>query len=155
MRPYSLDLRERVARACDAGHLTRTEVAEVFDVSTAWVRRLLQRRRGTGSLAAKPQGGGRPPKLDERRRQQLARLVADDADATLAQLRQRLGAAVSLSTVQRALSRLGLAVKKKSCTPPSATAPTSAGSARRGGGGPPASTRPVSCSSTRSGPTSA
>jgi transposase len=149
MKAYSYDLRERVVRACDEGRGTRPRIADLFGVSTAWIRRLLQRRRQTGSFAAKPHAGGPPPKLDPDRCGRLAVLVTEQPDATLAELRDRLGAAVHLSTVARALARLGLTVKKKSCRPPSGTAPTSARSGRPTAAGRPASTRAASCSWTR------
>src|SRR5688572_2343719 len=117
MQAYSQDLRERVARACDERRGTRGEIAELFGVSTAWIRRLLQRRRETGSLAARPHGGGRPRKLDAGLRDRLVVLVVERPDATLAELRDRLGAAVHPSTVHRALARQDLTVKKKSSRP--------------------------------------
>jgi hypothetical protein len=45
-----IDLRERVARAWDVG-LNTGRIAAKYEVSRAWVYRLLQRRRDTGSLA--------------------------------------------------------------------------------------------------------
>jgi transposase len=113
MKAYSQDLRERVVRACDEGRLSHQQIAQLFHVSTAWIRRLLQRRRQTGSFAAKPPAGGPRPKLGPPQRRQLVALVAERPDATLAELRQRLGAFVHLSTIHRALQRCGLTVKKK------------------------------------------
>lgn len=113
MKTSSQDLRERVVRACDENRGTRQQLADLFSVSTAWIRRLLQRRRETGSFAAKPHAGGPPPKLDPNRCDHLAVLVTEQPDATLAELRDRLGVAVHLSTLARALGRLGLTVKKK------------------------------------------
>ena len=49
-KPYSLDLRERVVNACDAG-LSSKEVAKKYSVSVSWVKGLLKRRRETGSIA--------------------------------------------------------------------------------------------------------
>jgi transposase len=112
MKAYSQDLRERVVRACDEGRGTRPYLAKLFGVSTAWIRRLLQRRRETGSIAALPPAGGSPPKMDADRCGRLLLLVAEQPDATLAELRDRLGAPVHLSTVARTLARLGLTVKK-------------------------------------------
>jgi putative transposase len=43
--PYSRDLRERVAAACDEVAETREEVAERFGVSVRFVYGLLRRRR--------------------------------------------------------------------------------------------------------------
>ena len=153
MQAYSQDLRERVVRACDDGRLSRQQVADLFGVSVSWVRRLLQRRRQTGSFAAKPRGGGPPFKMTDERQGRLLVLVAQQPDATLAELHERLGAPVHVSTVGRALTRLGWTVKKKSCGPPSRTAPSLSTSAPAGAAGPGASTRIASCSSTRSGRT--
>src|SRR5262249_19144689 len=150
MKAYSQDLRERVVRACDEGRGTRPQLAALFGVSTAWIRRLLQRRRETGSFAALPHAGGSAPKMDSNRCGRLLVLVPGRPDATLAELGDRLQAPVHLSTVGRALARLGLSVKKKSCGPPSRTGPTCGGSGRPGGRAPPASTRSGSSSSMRS-----
>ena len=151
MRTYSYDLRERVVRACDEGRGTRRQVADLFGVSTAWIRRLLQRRREAGSFAARPHAGGPPPKMTPDRCDRLVVLVSDQPDATLAELRDRLGAAVHLSTIGRALARLGLPVKKKSGRRPSRTARTSGTSGRPSAAGRPASTRGGSSSWTRRG----
>ncbi len=113
MKTYSADLRERVVRACDDGQLRHEQIARLFDVSTAWIRRLLQRRRETGSFAAKPHAGGPRPKLTAWQRGQLVEQVAAQPDATLAELRERVGAFVHLSTIHRALDRFGLTLKKK------------------------------------------
>ena len=48
MRPYSKDLRMRVLAAVDRG-MPRREVAEVFGVSLASIKRWLKRRRETGA----------------------------------------------------------------------------------------------------------
>ncbi|OQY99916.1 MAG: hypothetical protein B6D36_15765 [Planctomycetes bacterium UTPLA1] len=40
MEACSMDLRKRVLAACDAGHGT-TQAAKSFEVSPAWVRRLM------------------------------------------------------------------------------------------------------------------
>src|SRR5258708_8540171 len=50
MAAYSLDLRKRVLRAWDAG-MDAESVAAKYEVSRAWVHRLVQRRRETGSIA--------------------------------------------------------------------------------------------------------
>ncbi len=49
--PYSMDLRERVAKAWDESG-DADEIAATFQVSRAWVHRLIQRRRETGRGAA-------------------------------------------------------------------------------------------------------
>lgn len=153
MKTYSEDLRERVVRACDARAGTRQQLAALFGVSTAWIRRLLQRRRETGSFAALPRGGARRVKLTPQDRGRLVVLVREQPDATLAELQGRLGAPVPPCTIGRALARLQLTVKKKSSGPPSTTGPMSAASGRRSAPAPAAPTAAASSSSTRSGRT--
>ena len=112
MQRYSMDLRERVVAACDRREETREQVAKRFCVSTAWVYRLLARRRDTGSIAPKPHGGGQPPAFQGESAQRLAKAVADCPDATLEELRQATGVVCGASAVFRALKRLGLSRKK-------------------------------------------
>ena len=120
MEALSLDLRERVAAACDEGSDTQPEVAERFGVSVSFITKLLRRRRATGSLAAKPPGGGRKPALGARDLGRVRRLVAEQADATLAELCGRLaargGPPVGAWTMCRALKALGLVRKKSPST---------------------------------------
>lgn len=123
MKTYSQDLRERVVRACDERRGTRAQIAAWFGVSTSWIRRLLQRRRTTGSFAAKPHAGG-AVKMTPERCDRLLVLIREQPDATLAELRERLAAPVHGTTIARALWRLHWTVKKKSATRPSKSAPT-------------------------------
>ena len=117
MEAYSLDLRERIVRACDEGSLTRQEIADEFAVSRSFVQKLLRRRKKEGTIAAKPQGGGPDPLLDEADRKRLGKLVKERNDATLrelaASLKEQGGPQVSLTTVWRALQPMDLPVKKK------------------------------------------
>ena len=130
MQPYSMDLRERVIAASDQGEPTKV-VAQRFEVSPAWVRRLKQHRRERGDIAPRNGGGsrGRPPKVD---RDRLAELVKQQPDATLAELRERLGVAVTLWAICKALRGLKLSYKKSRPAPPSRTAPTSRSGGRPG-----------------------
>ena len=112
MRPYSMDLRRRVVAACDLGDETREEIAERFQVSTAWIRRLLQRRRETGSFAALPQNSGPKPILDEAGLEALDQLVKQKPDATLKELKEGLGLKVSDGVILRGLAKLKLSLKK-------------------------------------------
>jgi transposase len=114
MGPYSKDLRERVAAAVDHGEGSQREIARTFRVSLTFVFRLLRRRRDAGTLDPKPHGGCPPPTLGPDELQRLAGLIRECPDATLEQLRQRGDFRCSLTTVWRALRRLGLTRKKKS-----------------------------------------
>jgi transposase len=98
-------------------------VAQKYTVSPSWVRRLLQRRRQTGETAPRPQRHGKVP-LSVTHGEPIRQAVKDQPDATLAELRQKLGLAVALSTLWAALAALGLTLKKKSPGRPSRTGPT-------------------------------
>src|SRR5579862_4081737 len=108
---YSIDLRERVAKAWDELG-DADEIAATFRVSRAWVHRLIQRRRETGSLAPRKQTKFRSRVLAGQE-QRLAALVAAQPDLTLAELREALPTAAALSTLWLEIDRLGLTVKKK------------------------------------------
>jgi transposase len=112
-----MDLRDRVVGACDSGELTRQEIAEAFGVSTAWIRRLLQRRRETGTYRPKGHAGGRRPAFEGAQLGRLDRLVRQQPDATLAELRERSGVQCSLMAVSNALGRLGYRRKKRRSGP--------------------------------------
>jgi transposase len=75
--------------------------------------RLLQRRRATGSIQPKYHGGGPTPKLDSAAVQRLVELVRQQPDATLAELRDRLGIPCHIATIARALRRHRITRKKK------------------------------------------
>src|SRR5215470_1852801 len=103
MATISMDLRVRIFEAREAGETT-AEVAERFAVSPAFVRRLMQRHRATGSLAPSVCPRGPKPRLATRA-DELRLLVAECPDLTPAQFRDRLGAKVSALTVWRMLRR--------------------------------------------------
>lgn len=110
MAPYSMDLRTRVLRDWDAG-LDADTVAAKYQVSRAWVHRLQQRRRETGTIAPRKQTRWRTPLLAAVE-PQLAALIAAQPDRTLVELRDALGTSVSLTTIWRAVARLGFTLKK-------------------------------------------
>jgi transposase len=109
---YSMDLRERVAKAWDESG-DADEIAATFRVSRAWVHRLIQRRRETGSIAPRKQTKFRSRVLAGQE-DRLAALVAARPDATLTELRETLATTAALSTLWLEIDRLGLTVKKNS-----------------------------------------
>lgn len=133
MRPYSMDLRRRVVAACDRKDERQVKIAERLGVSTAWIRRLLQRRRETGSIAPFPQNPGRKPALDEQKMERLRRIIGRQPDATLRELKERLGVRLSDGAMIRALGRLQLTLKKSRSKRPSQSVTMSGNNARCGG----------------------
>jgi transposase len=120
MAAYSMDLRERVLADRDDG-VPSKEVAAKFRVSRSWVNRLVQRRRETGELEPRRQTVFKKQAFAGQE-DRLRALVAAKPDQTLAELRNALQSAASLSSLWRALDRLELTVKKnrtrRRTTPP-------------------------------------
>lgn len=108
-----MDLRDRVVAACDSGEWTRQEIAEEFSVSTSWIRRLLQRRREESNYGPKQGKRGRKPVYAGQALERLDRLVEEQPDATLEELRDHTGGVCSLVTMSNTLKRLGYRRKKR------------------------------------------
>jgi transposase len=113
MRPYSIDLRQRVAATLDENEGSQRQIARRFRVSLSFVARLLRQRRRTGSLDPKPHRGGHPRALTEADLERLRQAVQEQPDVTLEELRQCLGLSCSLMAICRALRKLDLPRKKK------------------------------------------
>src|SRR3954453_10275612 len=113
MTPYSQDLRQRFLETVEGGEGSLRQISRRFLVSLSFVTRLLQLHRSTGSPQPRPHGGGNPAKLGPQDLERLRGLVRQQPDATLEELRQRLGVPCSTMTISRALRQLGLPRKKK------------------------------------------
>jgi transposase len=124
MQAFSLDLRERIIRACQEECWTRQETADFFGVSRSFLQKLLQRHEDGDSIAPRARGKGPAPTLGTKELHRVQRLVRTHSDATLeelcAMLEKSKGPSVSLATMCRALQALGLPPKKSRCTPKSA-----------------------------------
>jgi transposase len=148
MRVIALAKRLAILADCDAGAGTGS-VACKHGVSGTFVRSLKKERRETGTLRGpRKRGKGRKPKIDRWRVQEL---VAADADATLSELRERLGVHCSLSALWSVLNGLKITFKKKRSARPSRTGRTSPSGALPGAPGKSDSTRVDSSSSMNPG----
>jgi transposase len=81
---------QRVARCVEAGHSCHA-AARSFEISVAFVVRLMAASCATGHLAPKPEDGWRDDKLDARW-EFLIRRVTEKGDVTMAQLAGELAA---------------------------------------------------------------
>jgi transposase len=113
MKTLSLDLRERILAAYDAGHDSRDTVAARFRVSVGMVKKLLQQRRRIGDLRAQHHRAGRKPKIQAAERLQLRQQLAAKPDLTLAELRTRTGLNCTLPAIHYVLVEMGLTFKKR------------------------------------------
>lgn len=131
MKTYSGDLRERIVAARQKGHSAQ-EIARLFGVSKRSVERFWQKYLATGGVEPKQRGGYRRSCLQKHDRK-LRRWIKEQADLTLAQLRERiateLGLQLGTTALWHRLEHLGLSYKKNA-------ARRRAGSSRSAGGAP-------------------
>jgi transposase len=113
MTPYSEDLRQRIVETIQRGEGSVRQIASRFLVSVSFVVRLLHLHRTTGSVEPRTHGGGNPAVLGPEELEQLRELIRKQPDATLQECHDKLGLSCSLTTISRALSKLGLPRKKK------------------------------------------
>lgn len=116
MKPYSLDLRQKIVDRYEEGDISQRELARQFRVAVSFVETLLKRYRETSSVEPKVRTQQTPTKLNEQQLSVLEQLVEAQNDATLEELRHRLeqktGMSVSCSSINRMLIKLNLSVKK-------------------------------------------
>jgi transposase len=125
MNAYSKDLRLRVLAAVDRG-MPRKEVVRTYGVSIATIGRYLRRRREGMDLAPRPSTGRTPTILANlRQKRALWNQLEENDTATLERhcelWEERQGVRVSLSTMSRAIGKLGWSRKKDRWVPPSET----------------------------------
>jgi len=119
MKPYSIDLRERVVSAIEQGNGSFREVARRFCVSKNCVERWVTQKRTQGHVIPRKQGGSVSSVMEHQ--DQLMAIFEKQSDATLAEYCELLfdetGLWVSQSTMCRAFQRLDLPRKKKLSAP--------------------------------------
>ena len=113
MRPYSQDLRRRILDTVARGEGSLRQIAQRFLVNISTIVRLLNQHRQTGSADPKPHAGGRRPALGPDDVERLRELIREQPDATLDELRDRLGVTCSRMAISRALKKMGITRKKK------------------------------------------
>ena len=121
MKPYSLDLRERIVASLDKG-LSVRQVAEQFAVSHDSVQRYAKLAKA-GTLPAKPIPG-KAPRLKPEQEGDFVAMIQEHPDFTLEQFQhewlQRSGVWLPKSTLHDHLKRLGGRYKKRAASRTSA-----------------------------------
>lgn len=119
MKEYSKDLREKIIIAIEAEEETQGEIAERFGVSLSFLEKLKYKWKTTGNYEALPRGGNNPRTLKGEEKL-IRELVAQQPDATLAELCEQVakkkGKRASPSQMCRELQILKLPIKKKRST---------------------------------------
>jgi transposase len=115
MKPTSIDLRERILAAYDAGEGNRQQVANRFKVSLGLVKKLLAQRRKLGTIEPQYQNVGRKPAFDGESLKQLDKFLQKHTDATLIEIQEHFSGSVScsLQAIANAIKRLDWRYKKK------------------------------------------
>ena len=111
MTTIPLDTRTRILARYDKGKLTRAEVAEQFNVSEDFVKKLLKQRRRAGHI--KPfTRSGRKPTMTPERVETLRCALRTDCGLTLEGMRELLGNICTATCIYYALARAGVTYKK-------------------------------------------
>jgi len=126
MQALSLDLRQRIVTALEAGD-KRAHIATRFGVSESSLYRIQRQWKFGGDLAPKKRPG-RGYALKDEELPTLETLVQQQSDPTGANLleawKQTSGKNIGLSTMHRALHRLKMSYKKRAAAPASETKPS-------------------------------
>jgi transposase len=119
MNTYPIELRRRVLDAVDNKLGTQQKIAHTFSVSAIWIRKLLQRRRETGSIEPLPRTQGRKPAFRGANLQQLNDFVEKNHDTTLEEIKEYFSDSVhcSIVAIHNTLKRLGWRYKKNRYEP--------------------------------------
>jgi transposase len=121
MKPYSIDLRERVVSAIEKGDSSFRKVSQRFAVSKNCVERCVIQKRTQGHVVPRKQGGSVSAVMEYKA--QLMTIVEKQSDATLAEYCELLFDEtelwVSQSTMCRTFQKLGLQRKKNAPLQPS------------------------------------
>lgn len=131
MARYPAMVRRRIIELYEQDYST-SEIAELFGVCEAGVRRVRQHLRERGTLDPLPRTCGRKPMMTPQVQSRIYQHIAAHPDATREELCTALGLNVSLQSISKWLKRLGLPLKKSRCMPASRIVPTSPSNAPAG-----------------------
>ncbi len=117
MKPYSIDLRQKIVEAYNNREGSQRQLAKRFKVSLGFIQTLLKRYRESGEIAPRSGGKGFAPRLAEHI-QTVEKLVTQKNDATLEELQKAIaketGVKLSISNICRFLQKRKLTRKKNS-----------------------------------------
>lgn len=120
--PYSLDLRKKIVENLEEGKETISSVAKWFRVSYDFVSSLWKKYQETGNIAPKKIGGYTKPKVNKAGEEQLRIWLQKEPSLTLDELckkyEQQFQIKIGKSSIDRALKRAEITVKKKSTYDP-------------------------------------
>jgi transposase len=117
---YSNDLRRKFLRAYDKGKGTLEKLANDFEVSLGWAKKISATRTRTGQIDRPPWRRGPASKVTAPVQQWLREQIRQKPDVTLQELREQLeqarGVTLSVGRLWLALQQMGLRLKKSHST---------------------------------------
>jgi len=120
----SLDLRERIVAAYEAGGVGFTEVGHRFSVSRQLVAKLVRQKKELGTLQPQVHKRGRKPAITGEKKEQLLHHLNQHPDATVVERIEALELDCSEKTMWQTLRKMGWRYKKSLRVRPSKIAPT-------------------------------
>ena len=147
MKTLPVEYRHRVIALTEDGY-SAEEIAELLDVSAAWVRSIKRLHADGRPLEPKSRANKRRS-LAQREGERLRARVEANPGTTLEDLKTDLNLKTSISNLWTALHQLKISLKKSPSSPPNAHVPTSPQRGQSGSSSPPASIPAGWSSSTR------
>ena len=124
MGPLSLDLRERIVAAYEAGEGSQAEIGRRFSVTGQVVGKLVRQKEELGTLEPQTHRRGRKPAVQGKKLEELRRHLEKYPDATVLERREALGLKCTEKTLWQTLRKLGWRFKKSRRGQPSKTVQT-------------------------------
>src|SRR4028119_1333303 len=116
MKPYSIELREKIVKIYEQGDTLIRKVVARFDVSKGFVQKILKQKQTTGHIQPRKQGGSLKSVLHSRTTE-VTQMVEKYPDSTLSEYCEywlrNYNEAVSPSMMCRELHKQNLTRKKK------------------------------------------
>ena len=112
MKPLSLDLRERIVAAYEAGEGSYQVIAKRFQVGRTVVGKLVRQQRESGSLEPLVHRRGRKPAVSGEQEAALREHLEKHPDATVLERREALELQCSEKTLWQTLRKMGWRFKK-------------------------------------------
>jgi transposase len=124
MKPLSLDFRERIVAAYEAGEASFEAVGRRFFVSGKVVAKLVRQKRELGTLRPLVHRRGRKAAVSEEKKEELRQHLEAHPDATVVERIEALGLKCSEKTLWQTLRKMGWRFKKSRRVPASRIVPT-------------------------------
>lgn len=119
MKPLSLDFRERIVAAHEAGGVSFEAVGRRFSVSGKVVAKLVRQKRELGTLAPLVYRRGRKAAVSGEKKEELCKHLEAHPDATVVERMETLGLKCSEKTLWQTLRKMGWRFKKSRRVPAS------------------------------------